>query len=337
MFLDRVVIKVKAGKGGNGVVSWRREKYLPKGGPDGGNGSKGGDVIFEADDQVLALDTYRNNRIRSAENGKPGEANLRQGRQGKDLVLKVPCGTLIKNATTGDVLADFTENKQRLVICRGGRGGRGNASFKTPTNQTPNYATPGKDGEEADIELELKLIADIGLVGYPNAGKSTLISSIAHIEVKIAPYPFTTLQPNLGYIQFENYKKVLIADIPGIIEGASENRGLGFEFLRHIERTKGLLYVIDAAGMDGRSPIDDFKVLRNELEKYNPELLNKPYAVVLNKMDLEEAQSNAEEFKKEYPFLEKENKLFAISAVNKEGMGSLSGSLYLMTYVYSKL
>ena len=254
MFIDRVTIELAAGKGGNGVVAWRREKYIPKGGPCGGNGGKGGSIILQADTQVFSLDWFRNRRILKAENGQAGGSNNRQGKNGKDLVLKVPCGTLVKDMTTGEILHDFTADKEEFVLCRGGKGGKGNDCFKSPTNQAPNYCTEGTEGGQVKVELELKLIADVGLVGFPNAGKSTLISALADVKVKIAPYPFTTLQPNLGFIQCEDYSRIYIADIPGIIEGAHQNRGLGFEFLRHIERTRLLLFVLDASGIDGRNP-----------------------------------------------------------------------------------
>lgn len=301
MFVDRVVAEFMAGKGGNGVVAWRREKFIPKGGPCGGNGGIGGSIILEADDEVFSLDWFRHRRHIKAENGADGGSNNRSGRNGKDLILKVPLGTLVKNSATGDILHDFTRNKERWVLCKGGKGGRGNESFKTPTRQAPNMCTPGKPGEMHHIELELKLLADVGLVGFPNAGKSTLIASLAGLRVKVAAYPFTTLQPNLGFIELGNYRRIYIADIPGIIEGASENKGLGLEFLRHIERTKLLLYILDASGIDGRNPSHDFKVLRKELEAYNPELLNRPYLVVLNKIDTEASEEHVKQFCKDFP------------------------------------
>lgn len=312
MFTDRVTLHLTAGRGGNGVIAWRREKYIPKGGPSGGNGGKGGSVIIVADSQVYSLEWYRNRRLLKATNGMPGGDNDRQGRSGADLILKVPCGTLVKNVSTGEVLHDLIEHGQKVVLCQGGRGGRGNTTFKTPTNRAPNICTPGRDGEKTDVELELKLIADVGLVGFPNAGKSTLISAVADVRVKIAPYPFTTLRPNLGFIQKEDYTRVFIADIPGIIEGAHRNRGLGFEFLRHIERTKLLLFVLDASGIDGRTPTEDFKVLRDELKAYNSELLDRPYLIVLNKIDEEESELHLEEFYAQFP--QESKRSFPISA-----------------------
>src|ERR1700722_9290805 len=318
MFIDKAIIDLVAGKGGNGVVAWRREKYIPKGGPSGGNGGKGGSVILKADTQVFSLDWFRNRRILKADNGDAGGSNNKQGRSGKDLLLKVPCGTLVKNAATKEVLHDFTSDQEEFTICLGGKGGRGNDSFKTPTNRAPNYCTEGKDGVAIQVELELKLIADVGLVGFPNAGKSTLISSVADVEVKIAPYPFTTLRPNLGFIQCEDYSRIYIADIPGIIEGAHRNKGLGFEFLRHIERTKLLIFVLDASGIDGRNPIDDYKVLREELKTYNPEMLERFYLVVLNKIDAEEASAHIQQFYDSFP--SEKDRTYEISAMRGDGL-----------------
>jgi GTPase len=321
MFVDRVLIQFSAGKGGNGVVAWRREKFIPKGGPSGGNGGKGGSIVLEANTQLPSLDWFRHRKHLKAENGGDGGGNCRQGRNGKDLILQVPCGTLVKDNRTGEVLHDFTKDGERWTLCQGGRGGRGNDSFKTPTNRAPNQCTPGTEGEQKELELELKLIADVGLVGFPNAGKSTLISSLAGLRVKVAAYPFTTLQPNLGYIELDNYTRIYIADIPGIIEGASHNRGLGLEFLRHIERTKLLIYILDASGIDGRSPEEDYRVLREEMEAYNPELLNRPFLVALNKIDTEESQVHVEHFKQKYSFAP--NTLFEISAAFGMGLDLL--------------
>ncbi|CAF22943.1 GTPase ObgE [Candidatus Protochlamydia amoebophila] len=321
MFVDRVIIELIAGKGGNGVVAWRREKYIPKGGPAGGNGGRGGSVILEADTQISSLDWFRHRRILKAQSGGDGGGNCRQGKNGTDLILKVPCGTLLKDAKSGKVIHDFVEDKERFVLCKGGRGGRGNDSFKTPTHQAPNICTEGTLGEIHHIELELKLIADVGLVGFPNAGKSTLISSLAGLRVKVAAYPFTTLQPNLGFIELDNYKRIYIADIPGIIEGASHNRGLGLEFLRHIERTKLLIFILDASGIDGRTPSHDFRILREEIGAYNPELLERPYLVVLNKIDTEDSPSHIQEFEKNFSI--SSDMLFKISAVYGEGLQEL--------------
>lgn len=321
MFVDRITVQFLAGKGGNGAVAWRREKYIPKGGPTGGNGGKGGCIILEADAQIYSLDWFRRRHLIKAENGAIGGPNCMQGRSGVDLIIKIPCGTLVKDQSTGEILHDFTESGEQWTLCTGGKGGRGNDSFKTPTNRAPSKYTEGTLGEERSVELELKLIADVGLVGFPNAGKSTLISSLAGLRVKIAAYPFTTLQPNLGFVELEDYTRIYIADIPGIIEGASENRGLGLEFLRHVERTKLLVYVLDSSGIDGRTPTNDLRVLREEIGAYNPELLERPYVVALNKIDTDEAKEHIEEFKKNYTF--PPNTLFSISAAYGEGLEAL--------------
>ncbi len=327
MFIDRVRLKLTAGKGGNGVISWRREKYIPKGGPAGGNGGRGGSIIIRADEGVVSLEAFRHHRLVKARGGAAGGGSQKQGKGGEDLLLKVPCGTIVKNATTQEVLIDLTTPQQEYRACEGGRGGRGNASFRTPSHQAPAVCTPGTLGTELDVELELKLIADIGLVGFPNAGKSTLISKVAGIAVKIAPYPFTTLRPNLGYIEFEDYSRLLIADIPGIIAGAHQNRGLGLEFLRHIERTKVLLFIVDGSGIDGRSPIDDLRVLRQELAAYDPELLARPYVVALNKVDTEEGLAAAVAFREAYSL---DAPLFEISALSGFNLKPLISRLRLM-------
>ncbi len=318
MFTDSVILDLHAGKGGNGVVAWRREKYIPKGGPCGGCGGKGGDVVVVADIQIPSLDWYRNRKILKAENGVQGGANKRRGRNGKELLLKVPCGTLVKDAQSGEILADMTDDGQKWVVCVGGKGGRGNETFKSSINRAPNFCTPGKPGGTQEIELELKLIADVGLVGFPNAGKSTLIKRISRARVKTAPYPFTTLRPNLGYVELEDYSRVLIADIPGIIAGAHEDRGLGFEFLRHIERTKLLVFVLDSAGTDGRDPLEDYRTLRRELESYNPDLVKRPYIVLLNKIDVEDSQLFIEQFLKEEKL--PEDSLLCVSAERGDGL-----------------
>jgi GTP-binding protein len=325
MFVDRVILQLRAGKGGNGVVAWRREKYIPKGGPCGGNGGNGGSIILEADTQLFSLEGFRNRKILKAESGQCGGSNNCQGRKGKDLILKVPCGTLVKDTQSGEILHDLTTHGQRLILCKGGKGGKGNDAFKTPTNQAPNICTEGTEGESCEVEFELKLIADVGLVGFPNAGKSTLISVLADMKVKIAAYPFTTLQPNLGFIQREDLKRIFLADIPGIIEGAHRNKGLGFEFLRHIERTKLLLFVLDASGIDGRTPSDDFRVLRQELASYNEELLLRPYLIVLNKLDAEESQKHVEEFKGQ--FAGELSRLYEVSALCGTGLDRLESAI----------
>lgn len=321
MFVDTVKISLTAGNGGNGVVAWRREKFIPKGGPAGGDGGHGGSISLRTNPQVYSLQAYRNHRILKAESGHAGGGNNRQGRNGKNLVLEIPCGTIVKDAATGEVLYDCTEEGTEIIICKGGRGGRGNSHFKSPTHQAPNIYTPGTDGEMKEVELELKLIADVGLVGMPNAGKSTFMSAITHVQVKIAPYPFTTLHPNLSYVKLEDFSRILVADIPGIIQGAHQNKGLGLSFLRHIERTSVLVYVIDLSGIEGRDPLEDFNVLRKELQEYNPEMLEKPFLVALNKIDTEEGQENLEKFKDNFPF--DTSLLFAISAKEKMSLAPL--------------
>jgi GTPase len=317
MFVDRIVVQLRAGKGGDGIVAWRREKFIPKGGPSGGNGGDGGSIEIVADHDTYSLEGFRNLSIIRAENGAQGQGANKQGKRGTNLTLKVPIGTLLKDAETGTLLYDFTVDKESFTVCLGGRGGRGNVSFKTSTNRTPQKCTPGKLGEEKDIELELKLIADVGIVGFPNAGKSTFLSKATSVPVKIAPYPFTTLKPNLGYIYGEYGHKILLADIPGIIPDAHLNKGLGIEFLRHIERTKVLLFVIDISGSEGRDPVEDFQILKREISSYNADLLDKPFLIALNKIDMEGAQENSKVFQKLYP------DTFLISAKTGEGFSYL--------------
>jgi GTPase len=331
MFIDRITIKCFAGKGGNGAIAWRREKYIPKGGPFGGNGGKGGSVILQADHNVYSLDWFHFKRLIRAKNGGAGGTNCKIGKNGEDLILKVPCGTLVKDTKTDEVLFDFVDNGQTFILCKGGRGGKGNHSFRSPTNQAPNIATPGVEGEEKEVELELKLIADIGLVGFPNAGKSTLLSRLTFARVKIAAYPFTTLQPNLGYLNLGEGKKILLADIPGIIEGAHKNRGLGFEFLRHIERTKALIYVVEASTYAEKSPIDDFNTLHNELKAYDPKLIKRPFVIALNKCDLEGAETSIEEFKSHFSKYKKN--IHVISAEHGDGLKELKSAIDAMLLV----
>jgi GTP-binding protein len=315
MFLDQVELQLIAGKGGNGVIAWRREKYIPKGGPAGGDGGNAGSVILKAESEVHSLEDYRNRRILKAQNGQPGGSNNCKGKNGQDLVLKIPRGTLVKDCKTKEVLFDFTETGQEWKICQGGKGGKGNSHFKSPTHQAPFVCTEGTEGEARDVELELKLIADVGFVGMPNAGKSTLISELAHIEVKIAPYPFTTLRPNLGIVQFDDFSRILIADIPGIIQDAHADKGLGLSFLRHIERTSTLVYLIELAPYQDRDPFEEFTLLRKELEKYNPEMLKKPFLVALNKIDQEGTRELADGFKAKYSY--DPSTLFEISAMER--------------------
>ncbi len=317
MFIDTAVLTLTAGKGGNGIVAWRREKFVPKGGPAGGNGSAGGSILLKASSQHYSLEHYRNLRHIKAQNGGQGGPNKRQGKKGEDLLLSLPLGTLVKKANTDEILFDLIDETQKFTICRGGRGGKGNAFFRSSTHQAPHKWTEGTVGESKEVIFELKLIADIGLVGMPNAGKSTLISKLTRAPVKIAPYPFTTLRPNLG-IMGEN---ILIADIPGIIQGAHNNRGLGLSFLKHVERTRALLFVIDIAGSEGRDPIEDFILLRKELHAYSLELLQKPFFIALNKADLNGAHFNYQRFIKAYPY--DPATLFFLSAETKQGIAPL--------------
>jgi len=321
MFVDRIKIKLIAGKGGNGIVAWRREKFLPKGGPYGGNGGRGGDIILEADPNIYSLEHLRSTRQLKAENGREGGINLRQGRSGKPRIIKVPHGTLVKDTTTDSILFDFTEEEKKWTLVTGGKGGKGNNFFKSSTNRAPNKCTLGGLGEEIEVELELKLIADVGLVGMPNAGKSTLMSKITHAHVKIGAYPFTTLTPNLSFVQFEDYTRTLIADIPGILENAHLNKGLGLNFLKHIERTGVLIFVLDVE----QEPFESFEILRKELEAYNKSMLKKPFLVVLNKMDKEGASEEAASFKEKYPF--DKGTLFEISALEEQGLSSFLAKL----------
>lgn len=328
MFVDSVVLTLSAGKGGNGVIAWRREKYIPKGGPTGGNGGHGGSIFLKADNQTVSLEAYRNKRIICAESGGAGGPNLCQGKTGRKMTIKVPCGTLIKDKKTGEILFDLTENGQEVLLCKGGKGGKGNDHFKSPTHQAPHICTEGTPGESKEVELELKLIADVGLIGMPNAGKSTLLSSITYVPVKIGAYPFTTLHPNLGYAKCSTEFKLLIADIPGIIKNAHENKGLGISFLRHIERTSILIFVIDISGFEERDPIEDFLILREELYEYNKELLKKPFLVVLNKIDMEGSLENIERFRQKTNL--PEDQIIEISAREKTGLTHLLNTLQLL-------
>ena len=285
MFADRATIIIKSGKGGNGHVSFRREKYVPNGGPDGGDGGRGGDVIFVVDEGLNTLTDFRHRRKFAAENGEEGGKKKCHGKDGADLILKVPAGTVIKDAESDKVIADMSGDNKRQVILKGGRGGQGNSHYATATMQAPKYAQPGGEGIEIEVKLELKVIADVGLVGFPNVGKSTLLSRVTNAQPKIANYHFTTLQPNLGVVDLDGAKGFVIADIPGLIEGASEGVGLGLEFLRHIERTRVMIHVVDAAGTEGRDPIADIKAIDKELAAYDPELLKKPQVIAANKID----------------------------------------------------
>jgi len=285
MFVDEVLIKVKAGDGGNGCMAFRREKYVPRGGPSGGDGGRGGSVILEASIHHNTLLHFRFNPEYTAQRGRHGEGSQRTGHNGKDILAKVPVGTLAYDVETGELLHDFTTPGEQFVVAKGGRGGRGNQHFATPTHQAPTHHEDGRPGEERKVQLVLKLLADVGLVGFPNAGKSTLIAAISAARPKIADYPFTTLEPNLGVVQTDDNRSFVVADIPGIIEGAHEGHGLGIQFLKHVERTHVLLHLVDVSEMSGREPKEDFDIILNELESFSEELAKKPMFVVATKMD----------------------------------------------------
>lgn len=285
MFIDQVLIRVKAGDGGNGCLAFRREKFVPRGGPSGGDGGRGGDVVFVASNHHNTLLHFRFNPEHEAQRGRHGEGSNCKGRDGHSIELPVPVGTVVYNAETGEQLADFTKPEQRFRVARGGRGGRGNARFVSSTHQAPTEHEPGKPGEEFRLRLELKLLADVGLVGFPNAGKSTLISRISAAKPKIADYPFTTLEPNLGVVPLDDLRSFVVADIPGLIEGAHEGHGLGIQFLRHVERTRLLVHLVDVSEASGRDPVEDFDIVLNELEQFSEELRRKPMLVAATKMD----------------------------------------------------
>ncbi len=323
MFADRARIIIKSGKGGNGHVSFRREKYVPDGGPDGGDGGRGGDVIFVVDDGLNTLTDYRHKRKFAAEPGEEGGKKNCHGKNGEDLILKVPEGTIIKEAESGKVIADMSGENRRVIVLKGGKGGLGNQHFATATMQAPKYAQPGQEAIEIEVILELKVIADVGLVGFPNVGKSTFLSRVTNAQPKIANYHFTTLQPNLGVVDMEDGNGFVIADIPGLIEGASEGVGLGHEFLRHIERTKVIVHIVDAAGTEGRDPIADIKAINKELEAYNPELLNKPQVIAANKMDAVFGDENEVITNLRNEFETDGIKVYPISAVSGKGLREL--------------
>ena len=285
MFADRAKILIRSGKGGDGHVSFRRELFVPNGGPDGGDGGKGGDVIFEVDEGLNTLVDYRHRRKFSATDGEPGGKRRCHGGNGADIVLKVPEGTVIMDAASGKVIADMSGENRRQVVLKGGKGGNGNMHYATATMQVPKYAQPGQPAQELEVRMELKVIADVGLVGFPNVGKSTLLSRVTNAEPKIANYHFTTLSPNLGVVDLEGCSGFVIADIPGLIEGASEGVGLGHEFLRHIERTRVIIHIVDAASVEGRDPVEDIHKINKELEAYNPEIAARPQVIAANKID----------------------------------------------------
>ena len=323
MFLDEVKIFVRSGDGGNGLVAFRREKYVPKGGPAGGDGGRGANVVFIVDEGLRTFMDYRYQKKFVAPNGENGMSKGMHGRKSKDLYLKVPPGTVIRDTDTGEVLADLVEHEQEVIVARGGRGGRGNCRFATPSNPAPEIAENGEPGEERNLTLELKLMADVGLVGFPSVGKSTLLSITSKAKPKIADYHFTTLAPNLGVVETKDHRSFVMADLPGLIEGASQGVGLGHQFLRHIERTKVIVHVVDMSATDGRDPHEDYKIINQELGEYNMRLLERPQIVVANKMDIPAAQENLEEFKAKLAADGEEVDIVEISAFTRTNVDNL--------------
>lgn len=320
-FIDEAKIYVKSGKGGNGCISFRREKFVPRGGPNGGDGGKGGDIIFVTNENLSSLLDFRYKKKYKAKNGEHGKGKDQHGKNAPNLIIPVPIGTLIKNLDAGEVLGDLTENEQQIVAAKGGSGGKGNARFTSSTNQAPRHAEPGQEGKELNLLLELKLLADVGIIGFPNAGKSTLISKISAARPKIADYPFTTLVPNLGVVSYDDGKTFIVADIPGIIEGAHEGAGLGIQFLKHVERTKILLHLLDLSPMTNRDPIEDYKTMNKELKAFSKELSKKPQIIALNKVDITEAKQTA--VKAEKYFKDKKSETLKISAITGDGVNEL--------------
>lgn len=334
MFADRAKIYIKSGKGGDGHVSFRREKYVPNGGPDGGDGGDGGSVIFEVDEGLNTLSDFRHIRKYRAENGAEGGKKNCRGKNGADIVIKLPYGTVIKEAESGKVITDMSGDNKRFVILKGGRGGNGNQHYATSTMQAPKYAQPGQEARELELQLELKVIADVGLVGFPNVGKSTLLSRVTNARPKIANYHFTTLNPNLGVVDLEDAKGFVIADIPGLIEGASEGIGLGHEFLRHIERTKVIIHIVDAASTEGRDPIADIYAINKELDSYNPDIARRPQVIAANKTDMLYGDDNTAIEKIKQEFEPKGIRVFPISAISGQGVREL---LYYVNNLLSEL
>lgn len=321
MFVDRVKIEVRAGRGGNGAVSFRREKFIPKGGPNGGDGGKGGDIIIEADDKIGTLIDLYNHPHQRAKNGGSGQGNNKTGKNGEDLIIKVPLGTVAEDMYSSTILGDLIENGQRIIVSRGGQGGLGNFRFKSSVRRSPRFAQKGEPGEEKKLYLSLKIIADVGLVGFPNAGKSTLLSRISAAKPKIADYPFTTLSPNLGVVSVDEIKSFVVADIPGLIEGAHQGTGLGDKFLKHIERTKIILHVIDGSIIKKEDPLYSFRAINKELNNFSEKLTKKPQIIVINKCDFLSVKENLTYFKD--AFRKEGYQIFSISALTGEGLNTL--------------
>jgi GTPase len=321
MFLDRVKIRVKAGNGGDGVTAFRREKFVPRGGPSGGDGGVGGSVWMEATEGLNTLLHLRYNPEHKAERGRHGEGSNRSGKDGEDAIVKVPVGTQVFDPETNELLFDFTQPGQRYLAAKGGKGGWGNAHFATPTRRAPRYHYTGRPGEEKELQLELKLIADVGLIGFPNAGKSTLISVISAAKPKIADYPFTTLEPNLGVVDMGDFRTFVVADIPGLIEGASSGAGLGHQFLRHVERTKLILHLVDVSSLEGRDPVSDYEIINGELANYDEDLASRPQIVVATKIDALDDPERLDKLENRAKMDRK--RFFAISSVTNEGVRDL--------------
>lgn len=335
MFVDKAKILIKAGNGGNGRVSFRREKYAPNGGPDGGDGGAGGNIIFEVSEEMRTLMDFRYKRKHVAESGEDGMGNNSSGKSGQHLYIKVPAGTIIRDVETGKAIADLKHPGDSFIAARGGRGGQGNQHFATPTRQAPRFAQPGEKGEEREVELELKLLADVGLLGFPNVGKSTFLSIVTSAKPKIANYHFTTLVPNLGVVDLGEGRSFVLADIPGLIEGAHTGVGLGHDFLRHVERTKVLIHIIDVSGIEGRDPLDDFKKINEELSLYSTKLTTKPQLVACNKMDLPGARENFEQVKEA---LEAQGyEVYQISAATRQGIDPLLNRTFNLLEQYKDI
>ena len=335
MFVDKAKILIKAGDGGDGKVSFRREKYAPNGGPDGGDGGAGGNIVFEVSEEMRTLMDFRYKRKHVAESGEAGMANNSSGKSGQHLTIKVPAGTIIRDVATGKAIADLKQIGDKFIAARGGRGGQGNQHFATPTRQAPRFAQPGEKGDEREVELELKLLADIGLVGFPNVGKSTFLSMVTSAKPKIANYHFTTLVPNLGVVDIGDGRSFVLADIPGLIEGAHTGVGLGHDFLRHVERTKVLIHIIDVSGIEGRDPLEDFQKINEELTLYSSKLATKPQLVACNKMDLPDAEEN---FKMVKEALEDQGyEVFKISAATKQGIDPLLNRAFNLLEQYKDI
>lgn len=320
MFVDQVKIYVKGGDGGNGMVAFRREKYVPKGGPAGGDGGHGANVVFEVEEGLRTLMDFRYKRHFKAPRGEHGMSKNQHGKNSADMIVKVPPGTVVSDANTGEIIADLTEHGQRAIIAKGGRGGRGNTRFATPANPAPELSEKGEPGVERDIIMELKLLADVGLVGFPSVGKSTLLSSVSAAKPKIAEYHFTTIVPNLGVVETGDGRSFVMADLPGLIEGAHEGVGLGHQFLRHIERTRVIVHVIDMSGQEGRDPYEDYVTINKELEEYNLRLTERPQIIAASKMDMPDSEENLKAFKEQ---LEDDVPVFPISSVTHEGLREL--------------